>query len=81
MNREKICEDIYNNFDNIETLDIIDYLLGVVLGDIEYMNEEDLDNEEVETLDLGNNYYITREDLETIVSARETIQNIVNYNK
>ena len=81
MNREKICEDIYNNFDNIETLDIIDYLLGVVLGDIEYMNEEDLDNEEVEELDLGNNYYITREDLETITSARETIQNIVNYNK
>jgi uncharacterized Fe-S radical SAM superfamily protein PflX len=81
MYRSEIYEKVFNDFNNVETLALIDDLLELVINDIKYMNKKDLDNEEVKELDLGNNYYITREDLETITSAEETIYDIVNYNK
>ena len=31
--------------------------------------------------DLGNNKYIKREDLESLVSITDTIENIIEYNK
>ena len=77
MSKKEIIEKIENNYDNLEILDMIDYLLGVVINDIEFMNDI---NEDKENYDLGNNNYIKKEDLESIVSAQETAKNIVYYN-
>ena len=73
----KDIEKIENNYDNLEILNAVKYLIGVVINDIEYMN--DLIDEE-ENYDLGNNYIIKNEDLESLVSAMETLQDIINYN-
>lgn len=73
----KDIEKIENNYDNLEILNAVKYLIGVVINDIEYMN--DLTDEE-ENYDLGNNYIIKNEDLESLVSAMETLQDIINYN-
>lgn len=83
MENNYLVNKIENNCDNLEVLDIIGYLLGVVINDVEYMNEENFKIAEDYLIDydLGNNYYIAAEDLETITSAMETIQNIVSYNK
>lgn len=83
MENNFLVNKIENNCDNLEVLDIIGYLLGVVINDVEYMNEENFKIAEDYLIDydLGNNYYILTEDLETITSAMETIQNIVSYNK
>ena len=77
MSRKEIIEKIEDNYDNLEILDMIDYLLGVVINDIEFMNDI---NEDKENYDLGNNNYIKKEDLESIVSAQETAKDIVYYN-
>lgn len=74
---KNILEKIENNYDNLEVLKIIKYLVGVVVNDVDYMN--DLVNEE-ENYDLGNNYKIKNEDLESLVSILDTITNIINYN-
>lgn len=73
----KDIEKIENNYDNLEILNAIKYLIGVVINDIECIN--DLTNEK-ENYDLGNNYIIKNEDLESLVSTIETLQDIINYN-
>lgn len=65
------------NYDNIELLQIINYLTNVVINDIELMN--DLTNEK-DSYDLGNNYTIDNEDLESLVSSEELTKNIVDKN-
>lgn len=73
----KDIEKIENNYDNLEILNVVKYLIGVVINDIEYMNDL---TDEKENYDLGNNYIIKNEDLESLVSAKETLQDIINYN-
>lgn len=73
----KDIEKIENNYDNLEILNAVKYLIGVVINDIEYMNDL---TDEKENYDLGNNYIIKNEDLESLVSAKETLQDIINYN-
>ena len=73
----KDIEKIENNYDNLEILNVIKYLIGVVINNIECIN--DLTNEK-ENYDLGNNYIIKNEDLESLVSTIETLQDIINYN-
>jgi len=65
-------------YDNLDLLKIIKYFIGVVINDIDYMN--DLTSES-EKYDLGNNYKIKNEDLESLYSILDTIQDIVDYNK
>ena len=72
----KDIEKIENNYDNLEILNAVKYLIGVVINDIEYMNDL---TDEKENYDLGNNYIIKNEDLESLVSAMETLQDIINY--
>ena len=75
----KDVQTIENNYDNLDVLKIIKYLLVVVISDIEYMNESiDVDTED---LLLGNNTYIKREDLESLTSIVDTIEDIKQYNK
>ena len=73
----KDIEKIENNYDNLEILNAVKYLIGVVINDIEYMNDL---TDEKRNYDLGNNYIIKNEDLESLVSAKETLQDIINYN-
>ena len=76
-------EKIENNYDNLGILKICRYLLCVVVNDIEYMNEESYKVAEdyLEEYDLGNNNYIRKEDLESVVSIIDTLEDIENYNK
>lgn len=76
-------ETIENNYDNLGILKICKYLLCVVVNDIEYMNEESYKVAEdyLEEYDLGNNNYINKEDLESVVSIIDTLGDIENYNK
>lgn len=76
-------EKIENNYDNLGILKICRYLLCVVVNDIEYMNEESFKVAEdyLEEYDLGNNNYIRKEDLESVVSIIDTLEDIENYNK
>ncbi len=66
------------NYDNLDLLKVINYFVGVVINDIEFMNNL---VDEKENYDLGNNNIIKNEDLESLVSIMETINNIINYNK
>lgn len=66
------------NYDNLELLNICKYLLQVVINDIGLMNN--LINEK-ENYDLGNNYKIKNEDLESLCSIIDTIYFINEYNK
>ena len=77
---EYYTEDIFNSCDNLETLSIVKYLINIVLCDIEEMEEMGLINEK-DCYDLGNNTIIKNEDLESLVSITETIDDIINYNK
>lgn len=78
-------EDIYTieyNYDNLGILKVIKYLLGVVVNDIEYMNDtSDINNDLVEYLDLGNNTKIKKEHLESIYKMIDTIYFINEDNK
>lgn len=83
LNDNKDIQTIVYNYDNLQMLEIIKYLTNVVINDIEYMNSE---NEEVAfdymiDYDLGNNKYIMKEDLESLVSITDTIENVIEYNK
>lgn len=83
LNDNKDIQTIVDNYDNLQMLEIIKYLTNVVINDIEYMNSE---SEKVAfdymiDYDLGNNKYIKREDLESLVSITDTIENIIEYNK
>lgn len=75
----KDVENIFNNYDNLSTLKIVKDLINIVINDIEYMN--DMENDYMNDFDLGNNTYIKREDLESIVSIIDTINDIINYNE
>lgn len=66
------------NYDNLDLLKVINYFVGVVINDIEFMNNL---IDEKENYNLGNNNIIKNEDLESLVSIMETINNIINYNK
>lgn len=79
MNRETMFSYICDNYDNLEILSFVKDLLFVVISDIETMN--DLQNDDIEDLDLGNNNYIENDDLESLVSITETIFSIEEYNK
>jgi hypothetical protein len=79
MKDNKDIQVIENNYDNLGILRICKYLLGVVINDIEYMNS-DIDKDTSDLL-LGNNTYIEREDLESICSILDTINDIEEYNK
>lgn len=69
-------------YDNLELLKIISYLIGVVINDIQYMNDiSDINNELIEYLDLGNNKKIKKEDLESLCSIIDTSKDIEKYNK
>ena len=69
-------------YDNLEVLKIISYLIGVVINDIQYMNDtSDMNNELIEYLDLGNNKKIKKEDFESLCSIIDTIYFIENNNK
>lgn len=83
LNDNKDIQTIVNNYDNLQMLEIIKYLTNVVINDIEYMNSE---SEEVAfdymiDYNLGNNKYIMKEDLESLVSITDTIENVIEYNK
>lgn len=75
----KDVETIENNYDNLEILKIISYLIGVVVNDVDYMNS-DIDKDTYDLL-LGNNNYIKRDDLESLYSMLDTINSIEDYNK
>lgn len=69
-------------YDNLHLLDIIRYFIGVVINDIDYMNDTMYGgNKEQQELDLGNNTYIKRDDLESLYSILDTISDIKNYNR
>ena len=66
---------IMNNYNNLEILEIVKYSLGMVINNIA------LDYNEKSEYDLGNNYIIKNDDLESLVSITETIDDIIKYNK
>ena len=77
MENNKDIRKIENSYDNLGILNVCQYLLGVVVNDIEYMN--DLVDEK-ENYDLGNNTKIKNEDFESIVSIIDTLKDIEYYN-
>ena len=77
MKDNKIVQEIENNYDNLGILKIVKYLLGVVINDVEYMNDLE---DETHYHDLGNNYVIEKEDFESIVSIMDTLWDIIDYN-
>lgn len=77
MKNIKQVKELEFGNDNIDLLDIVKYLLNVVINDIENMNDLVKEQEEY---DLGNDYIIKSEDLESLVSIMETIENINEYN-
>jgi hypothetical protein len=75
-------EDIYtieNNYDNLQVLDVVKYLIGVVLNDVDYMNG-DKNYDDLNEFDLGNNYIIKKDDLESLYSILDTITDIQKIN-
>lgn len=73
----ELVNKITDNSDDLELLEIIRHLVKVVIDDIEFMN--DLSKEEEEYC-LGGTDIIENEDLESLVSITETIDDIINYN-
>ena len=71
-------QTIVNNYDNLEILGIVKYLLQVVIADVEYMN--DLSNDMITAYDLGNNNLIRVDDCGSIVSIVDTISDIERDN-
>lgn len=74
---EKQVEYILDNSDNMERLQVCKIILDAVIKDIELMNDL---SQELEEYDMGATYIIKNEDLETLVSAKETLENIDYYN-
>lgn len=83
LNDNKDIQTIFDNYDNLQILEIIKYLANVVINDIEYMNKESFEiaQDYLIDYDLGNNNYIKAQDLESLVSITDTINDIVEYNK
>lgn len=83
MRDNKDIQVIENNYDNLGILRICKYLLGVVVNDIDYINKAHIAvaGDYLSDFDLGNNNYIEREDLESICSILDTINDIEKYNK
>lgn len=83
LNNNKDIQTIFDNYDNLQILEIIKYLANVVINDIEYMNKESFEiaQDYLIDYDLGNNNYIKAQDLESLVSITDTINDIVEYNK
>lgn len=83
LNDNKDIQTIVDNYDNLQILEIIKYLANVVINDIEYMNKESFEiaQDYLIDYDLGNNNYIKAQDLESLVSITDTINDIVEYNK
>ena len=83
LNNNKDIQTIFDNYDNLEILEIIKYLANVVINDIEYMNKESFEiaQDYLIDYDLGNNNYIKAQDLESLVSITDTIEDIIEYNK
>lgn len=82
LSRNIDIQKIENNYDNLEILNICDYLLGCVVNDIQFMNDtSDINNDLVNYLDLGNNKKIKKEDFESLCSFIDTIYFINEYNK
>ena len=79
MKNNKDVQAIENNYDNLEILEIVSYLVGVVINDIEYMN--DCGEDFVNDLELGNYYTIRREDFKSLVSIVDTINRVMGDNK
>lgn len=77
MKNIKQVKELEFGNDNIDLLDIIKYLLNVIINDINYMNDL---VEEKEEYDLGNDYIIKREDMESLISITDTITDILDYN-
>lgn len=71
-------QTIVNNYDNLDTLSVVKYLLQVVISNVEYMN--DFNNDMTTAYNLGNNNLIRKEDFENIVSIVDTISDIENDN-
>ena len=80
-----LTEDVQTieyNYDNLEILKIIKYLLGVVCNDIQFMNDaSDLNNNLIDYIDLGNNNKIKKEHYESLYSTIDTIYFITQDNK
>ena len=68
-------------YDNLDLLKIVKYFVGVVINDIELMNDSIKRLLEKQYLDLGNNNIIDRDDLESLYSILDTINDIEDYNK
>ena len=79
----KEVQEIYNNYDNLEVLEIVKYFLVGVVASIDRINKENIDvaQDYLIDYDLGNNYYIMEEDLESIVSIIDTISDVLKYNE
>lgn len=82
MKDNKLVKEIEFNYDNLGVLNVVEYLLNVVINDIQFMNDtSDLNNDEIQYLNLGNNNVIKKEDYESICSIVDTIYFVKNYNK
>lgn len=82
INMEEL-KKIEFTYDNLQLLEIIKYFIGVVINDIEYMNEEYISGKKVflgTAYNLGNGNCIRIEDLESLCSILDTINDIKNYN-
>ena len=77
LNMEEL-KNIEFTYDNLDLLKVIKYFVGVVVNDIEFMNNL---VDEQDEYDLGNNYKIKNDDLESLVSIMDTIDNIIDNNK
>ena len=77
MKVERYKKEIMENCDNLEMLRIAKSLICNVVGKVDELN--DLTDEE-EYYDMGDNYIIENEDLESLVSITDTIYDIVCYN-
>lgn len=79
-------DNISFDYDNLELLKVVRYFLDKIVNDIEYINNEyfeDNERQEIEdfTFDLGCGYVIEQQDLESIVSIIDTINDIEKYNE
>lgn len=78
----KDIQTIENNYDNIGILNVIQYLLGVVVNDINFMNDaSDINNEEIQFLDLGNNTKIKKDHFGDLYTLIDSIYFINKYNE
>lgn len=70
-------------YNNLEMLEIVKYLTNAIINDIEIKNKksEQIACDYMIDYDLGNGKYITREDLESLISITDTIEDIIEYNK